>query len=832
MKIHPGLSVAVCWLLLTLTQPGSGAVQVIDTVFPTEDVVIAVETVQPVQAGTDATPIIQQAIDAASSAGGGTVFLPAGRYELRSPLRLKEGVTLRGDWQNPARKGWEKGTLLAVYVGRGDPEGAPAITMPPGSGLREMTIWYPEQDPARLVPYSWTIRSDASREGNNITVMNTTLVNPWQAIKIGPEWNELHTIQRVFGTPLRCGIWVDTCTDIGRITGVDFRSDWWENAALPSAPSTASLKKTLRTALLQDATGVDIGRSDWEFVYALKVSGYANGLVFREGRLGASNAALYGCTLVNCGVGLRVDRLNHVGVVASGSRFTGRRYGVQTKEGFDSYLGLNDCELIGGESSLMQEGRGVLSLVQCRLGESVDPVAQIQGGRLQLLGCKFTGQPATHVFLAPYVLQARVIACSFDIKPSLITLSSKIDMQVDHSPRSIVKGDTAFHRSAAQPRPKTRQLILATDHGVTIEAEDNGPALQRALDAAGALGGGTVYIPAAHYRFRSNLTVPSGVELRGNFDVPHHTMSGGTVLMPEHGKGDESGTPFLSLQPGSGVRGLTVWYPDQNLLEPSPYPWTIRGLGPRCWVQDVVIGNGWQGVDFWTHPSDGHIVRYLAGCLLRKGVWVSKAKEGWLEDIQINPHYSFRLPKGLTGTDVSNVFETYFNYLRGTLDGIIVGRSEREHIRGTFVYAAKTGLGFTTDNGGPAARVIMHGSDTCVSPIRFDAAAPQGIEVHVPQMVPYAPYVRAGYDITETCAGPVRAFNGMIWGAGDTLHAAGTGKLLIQQLHSTVGDCRILNGEVTLEAPYLSRRSPAAAIQIAKEAKATVHDAMVPLPGN
>lgn len=46
----------------------------------------------------DDAPAIQKAIDAAGQ--GGTVYLPPGRYRLASPLRLKLGVTLRGDW-NP-----------------------------------------------------------------------------------------------------------------------------------------------------------------------------------------------------------------------------------------------------------------------------------------------------------------------------------------------------------------------------------------------------------------------------------------------------------------------------------------------------------------------------------------------------------------------------------------------------------------------------------------------------------------------------------------------------------------------------------------------------------
>ena len=61
------------------------------------------------------------------------------------------------------------------------------------------------------------------------------------------------------------------------------------------------------------------------------------------------------------------------------------------------------------------------------------------------------------------------------------------------------------------------------------------------------------------------LRVPSGVELRGCFDVPHHTVSAGSVLLTTHGAGNEKATPFLSLEPRSGLRGITVWHPEQKI---------------------------------------------------------------------------------------------------------------------------------------------------------------------------------------------------------------------------------------------------------------------------
>ena len=49
----------------------------------------------------DATEILQRALDELKSKGGGTLFLPAGRYRLEKSLRIHGGDALRGDWAKP-----------------------------------------------------------------------------------------------------------------------------------------------------------------------------------------------------------------------------------------------------------------------------------------------------------------------------------------------------------------------------------------------------------------------------------------------------------------------------------------------------------------------------------------------------------------------------------------------------------------------------------------------------------------------------------------------------------------------------------------------------------
>jgi hypothetical protein len=331
------------WLLLPLTVSleASAAMKprVIDTVFPTDDVVIASLVIEAPKDGVgDATGAIQAAIDEAAAAGGGVVFLPAGKYRLAGRLTLKEGVTLRGDWTPNLPKVPEPSggyTILMPTADKGNGDGPPAITMERGTGLTHLAIWYPDQNPVKIVPYPWTIRTSEKVTGNNITIQNVTLVNPYQAIKIGPEWNELHTIRNVAGTPLKAGIWMDTTTDIGRVTNVDFGPACWAESGLPSAPATENAEKALADFLLREGVAYEIRRSDWEYLYGVSSDSYAVGLVFRAGQQGSANAVVCGSNL-RANTALRLESLNEVGLSVTNTSLFGETFGVHAPASFNS----------------------------------------------------------------------------------------------------------------------------------------------------------------------------------------------------------------------------------------------------------------------------------------------------------------------------------------------------------------------------------------------------------------------------------------------------------------------------------------------------------------
>lgn len=616
---------------------------VIRTAHPTWEVVVADDVMGPPAAEMDAAPEIQRRMDALGKAEGGTLFLKAGVYRIATPLILPPNVTLKGDYLPGDVKA---STRFDILFGKGDEGGTPAFQLNAASGLQGLCFFYPEQTLADPKPYPWTVMNALKPAAvpEHQTIRDCTFVNAWQAISIGPHWNELHTFMNVRICALKRGVLIDATSDTGRTEDVRIAPRFWSASGLPGAPAEADLRAYLKG---RDTVGFHVGRSDWENVWRLSVEDYKVGCRFTRGvRRGLSNAVMAECSFLRCGTGLEVDELNEVGVGVYDATF-------------------RDC------------------------GASVHALTNFHSV-VQLLACDFGGKAPVN----------------------------------DGSPLSTFlvrdgEGAPVRHRPMVWPRPDSDRLFVATDYGVAATNRDNAGALQKALDAARAAGGGTVYLPGGQYAFRRGVTVPTGVELRGNCATPHHTVSGGTMLLVCCGKGDEAGTPFVRLEPGAGLRGLSVWYPENPRYDPLPYPWTVRSLGPACWIADVNIANAWQAVDFASFPSDGHRIAYLSGNALRRGLFVGNCRTaGWVENTQLNPHYSSRLPRDLPRVDGEipagfgkprPAYTPGSQWMRRRLEAHVFRDCADERILSTFVYAARDGISFFGKN---RASLVIHGTDT------------------------------------------------------------------------------------------------------------------------
>ena len=183
--------------------------------------------------------------------------------------------------------------------------------------------------------------------------------------------------------------------------------------------------------------------------------------------------------------------------------------------------------------------------------------------------------------------------------------------------------------------------INVRDYGAKADGQtDDTAAIQAALDSAAKDRGGVVDMPKGLYRVNDHLWFPRACASRENGRRPHHANADqGTVILATGYIGKEDGPALINLQQSSAVKGITVFYPDQDPAAVKTYPWTIQGRGMHGSVVDVTLVNPYKGIDFGTHHNELHYIRNVFGCPLKLGVYVNNTTDiGRIENVHFNPH--------------------------------------------------------------------------------------------------------------------------------------------------------------------------------------------------
>jgi hypothetical protein len=750
--------------------------QSIKTRYPAKDWVLSDFVVTDPKFGAKARPgfdnraAFQAAIDAAYNNGGGVVYVPAGNYEFRSTqtatrsvrvrkgteevmkdfeyqyvLNLPTSVQLRGDWADPElNKGKVLGTILEVRVGKNAPNyngtveswwndsqagnalrtthtsiADRFINMNPGTGVTNLSIWYPEQDINDVKPYPWTLYQP---NGDCVTMEHVTLVNSYNGFYSAP--SELHYVLNSYITALNTGIEIHICTDIGRIENVKIDPKYWANSGLPGSPSLAKVTGYTKA----NGTGFNMHRSDWEYVSNLYVSDYKTGMwVGREpGFFDTPNAQFYEVHIKNCDTGLYVQAVNPYGLLISNSTFGAEKGGkaVYFYNDFKTSVQFNGVDFTG---PVVSDGSdGVISFESCTFSDYSDYALKINKGNVLLTQTEFK-KPAGHVFLGTDVNTLKSVNSGYkgkleiknDSKSAQVEINNGKEYVFDPIPQHVVT-DIKIHPKPASGKVLKADLPKATGFNNEQPTEDVSAPLQKALDEVKAAGGGTLYLPGGRYLVNNPIKVPSGVELRGTWDVQHHTQSGGVGIFTTYDGGatGEKGPSLIQLAEGAGIRGLTIaqlniatdGFSAQN---PRRTPFLIQGQGPNVYIVNVTaIGD--KGIDLASFNSSGHYVDYFAGVLARAGIWVGGgAKDGFIRNMQLNPHYGSRLPQG--GQGYPNVALSRF--LQSNCSALKFADIKNQTIFNNFVYGSFYGLHFLKDaitgKYPGEMTVIGHGSDGC-----------------------------------------------------------------------------------------------------------------------
>ena len=749
----------------------------IKTVYSTKDWVISDFVVTDPMFGAKAEPgfdnraAFQAAIDAAYESGGGVVYIPAGNYEFHSTqigiksvrvrqgtsenkkdfnyeyvLRLHPGVQLRGDWAAPeSNNGMVLGTILEVRVGKNAPnyDGSvkswwndsqagnalrtthPStadrfIEMNAGTGVTNLSIWYPEQNINDVKPYPWTL---FQTQGNCATIEHVTLVNSYNGFNSAP--SELHYVLDSYITALNKGIEVHVCTDIGRIENVSISPEYWAKSGLPGAPTLAELTAYTKA----NSVGFQMHRSDWEYISYLHISGYKTGIwIGREpGFADAPNAQLYEVHVDNCENGLYVEDVNPYGILISNSSFGAAKGGnaVYFYKDFSTSTQFNGVEFSG---PIVSDGSdGVISFESCLFGKYSDYALKINNGNVLLSQCHFENADK-HVYLGMNMRTLKSVNSGHKqrLKINNHSNDAKIEIITDkkYAFEPIPKGLKT--NIIAHPRPVSNQVLKAdfsraTGFNNQRPVKDISSELQSALDALKASGGGTLYLPAGRYLVDKPIKIPSGVELRGSWDVQHHTQNGGTAIFTNYDGGDagENAPSLIQLETNAGIRGITlaqlnIISGEYSAESPRKTPFLIQGQGPKVYVINVTIAIGDKGIDLASYDTSGHYVDYLGGVPLRAGIWVGGGAEGgFIRNMQFNPHYGSRLPEG--GQGYPRV--AMMRFVQSNCSALKFADVKNQTIFNNFVYGSVYGIHFLKDEitGKYPGKMTMigHGSDGC-----------------------------------------------------------------------------------------------------------------------
>ena len=347
----------------------------------------------------DNTAAFVAAMRAAADTGNYCVFVPRGRYLIKGNLEVPANVMLQGVFDAPSGRNPHDGSVLLAVEGAGDAKGKPFITLRQSCTLRGLTIFYPEQKLKNPpVAYPWTIRG----HGDNISLIDLLLVNPYQGVDFGTVPAGHHYIRGLYGQPLYRGLFIDQCYDVGRIENVHFWAFWggWDGE--------------LFAFMRSEAIAFILGRTDWEFLTGCFCIGYHIGYQFIQNSSGPGN-----CLLTQCGsdigpTAVRVEGSQaHAGISFVNGQFMA---GIEVAKSNTGPVKFTACGFWGVPTTdhhAVLEGTGHTTFNGCHFNgwgqrDKSAPAILARSGGLTVTGCDFMDLGKAQITLEPEVEAALI----------------------------------------------------------------------------------------------------------------------------------------------------------------------------------------------------------------------------------------------------------------------------------------------------------------------------------------------------------------------------------------------------------------------------------------
>ena len=258
--------------------------------------------------GDGTTDDTQAFIDANNTLiNGGIIYIPVGKFVLKSQLTLSKGVNLVGVKSKDDEK---QGS--AIYITNSTTQ---AIVLNSRCSVEGITFYYPTQlntGAGSAIVFPSLFLSNVGG-ASDIDILDCAFINVYQIADFTNSHGGI-TVQRCTGFVLNLGFDVDNCTDIDRFKDIHINPIFWKDAFSPTDFSQI----TRANAIL-----FKLKRADWIIIENCFCWGYNKGIYITDGVSGSIASG----DIKNCGFdmtekGIYCDTASAWGINIEGCSFS------------------------------------------------------------------------------------------------------------------------------------------------------------------------------------------------------------------------------------------------------------------------------------------------------------------------------------------------------------------------------------------------------------------------------------------------------------------------------------------------------------------------------
>lgn len=555
--------------------------KLIKTIYKSEDLIVAdaVATDAPYLADatgqTDCTDAIQRALDDVFAHGGGSVYLPAGRYLVTGSIFVPRGCRLIGDWQCPdATDTPEYGTVLLArtpvlderYLA--DRTRDVLICLDSCAAVEGLTFYYPDQDIRNVKKYGFAIYCQTP---SCMSVRRVTLLNAYRGIGICVHHEqpcELVEIEDVYMTALDVGLEHYHSSEVGYTVNFHMSPRYW---AAAGAGFACEDEAALRAYCRENTVGMQINGLDDTHLSELELECLRTAIYMPEGYAGHYFwGLLYQVDIRDCLNGIVVEALNGMGGAAIA------RANIEA-----------DCAAICSSAP-----SGTIKL--CDVHATKGDIVAVDQARMYWDDADLSAYSITHAHYQ---------------KPSEHLYTVPVDTLTD------IKQD------ASPLIQKTLDEAALTGGVVYLAAGIYSIYHTLRVPAGVELRGATPFF------VRDSFGTWDGVQ---GTVLLTYVADGATVLLAERA-GVNGLRVFCGLY--SAYRAKELLRANDPIVETQC---AIKGAGRGVYARNVVLTVTFNGIDF--RGCDGHSVKQAFGAVYRHFVLAS-GKDGVVEQVLTNQHF-------------------------------------------------------------------------------------------------------------------------------------------------------------------------------------------------